>query len=46
MNELELKMCDIQGRLFELSGTNGYDSVPFIKAFMTGDIAKGVKGIQ
>ena len=37
MNELELKMCDIQGRLFELSGANGYDSVPFIKAFMTGD---------
>ena len=42
MNELELKMCDIQGRLFELSGVNGYDSVPFIKAFMTGDIAKGL----
>ena len=42
MNELQLKMCDIQGRLFELSGVKGYDSIPFIKAFMTGDIAKGL----
>lgn len=42
MHELQLKMCDIQGRLFELSGANGYDSVTFIKAFMTGDIAKGL----
>ena len=42
MNELQLKMCDIQGRLFELSGANGYDSVTFIKAFMTGDVAKGL----
>ena len=25
MNELELKLCDIQGRLFELSGAKGYD---------------------
>ena len=42
MNELQLKMCDIQGRLFELSGANGYDSVTFIKAFMTGEVAKGL----
>jgi len=42
MNELQLKMCDIQGRLFELSGEKGYNSVPFIKAFMTSDIAKGL----
>ena len=42
MNELQLKMCDIQGRLFELSGVNGYDSVTFIKAFMTGEVAKGL----
>ena len=42
MNELQLKMCDIQGRLFELSGAVGYDSVTFIKAFMTGEVAKGL----
>lgn len=42
MNELELKLCDIQGRLFELSGAKGYDSAPFMKAFMTGEIAKGL----
>lgn len=42
MNELQLKMCDIQGRLFELSGVKGYDSIPFVKAFMTGDVAKGL----
>ena len=42
MNELQLKLCDIQGRLFELSGAKGYDSVPFIKAFMTGEVAKGL----
>lgn len=42
MNELQIKMCDIQGRLFELSGANGYDSVSFIKAFMTSEVAKGL----
>jgi hypothetical protein len=40
MNELQLQLCDIQGRLFELSGTQGYDSATFIKAFMTGEVAK------
>ena len=42
MNELELKLCDIQGRLFELSGKKGYDSATFIKAFMTSEVAKGL----
>ena len=42
MNELQLKLCDIQGRLFELSGAKGYDSVSFIKAFMTSEVAKGL----
>ena len=40
MKELQLQLCDIQGRLFELSGTQGYDSATFIKAFMTGEVAK------
>ena len=42
MNELELKLCDIQGRLFELSGVKGYDSGTFIKAFMTSEVAQGM----
>ena len=42
MNELQLKLCDIQGRLFELSGAKGYASAPFIKAFMTGEVARGL----
>ena len=40
MNELQLKLCDIQGRLFELSAEKKYDSAAFIKAFMTSDTAK------
>ena len=42
MNPLQLQLCDIQGRLFVLSGTKGYDSVPFIKSFMKSDVAKGL----
>ena len=42
MNELQLKLCDIQGRLFELSGARGYDSAIFMKAFMTSEVAKGL----
>ena len=40
MDGLELQLCDIQGRLFELSGRNNYDSECFIKAFMLSDTAK------
>ncbi len=40
MNELQLKLCDIQGRLFELSAEKKYDSAAFIKAFMLSDTAK------
>ncbi len=42
MNELQLKMCDIQGRLFELSADRKYDSSAFIKAFMTSSVAKAL----
>ena len=38
--ELRLKLCDIQGRLFELSAKNKYPSAPFIKAFMNSKTAK------
>lgn len=40
MNELQLKLCDIQGRLFELSAEKEYNSAAFIKAFMISDTAK------
>ncbi len=42
MNELQLKMCDIQGRLFELSADKKYSSSAFIKAFMTSSVAKSL----
>ena len=40
IDALKLKLCDIQGRLFELSAKKGYGSTAFIKAFMTSEIAK------
>ena len=40
MDELQLKLCDIQGRLFELSTQKKYDSSVFVKVFMTSDTAK------
>lgn len=39
MNLVESKLCDIQGRLFELSLKEGYDSKTFIKCFMKSKIA-------
>ena len=42
MNELELKLCDIQGRLFELSAEKKYNSARFIKIFMTSPTAKAL----
>lgn len=42
MNEIQLKLCDIQGRLFELSGKKGYNSVIFIKTFMLSETAKAL----
>lgn len=40
MDELQLKLCDIQGRLFELSAEKKIPSASFIKAFMTSETAK------
>ena len=42
MDELQLKLCDIQGRLFELSAKKKIPSAAFIKAFMTSDTAKAL----
>ncbi len=40
IHELELKLCDIQGRLFELSASKGYNSAGFIKTFMASHTAR------
>ncbi len=40
MDDLQLQLCDIQGRLFELSATKGYDSASFVQAFMMSDTAR------
>lgn len=40
MDKLQLKLCDIQGRLFELSAPQNYNSAAFIKEFMISDTAK------
>ena len=42
MDDLELKLCDIQGRLFELSYNNNVPSEAFIKTFMNSETAKGL----
>ena len=42
MDSLQLKLCDIQGRLFELSADSGYDSALFVKAFMNSKTAKAL----
>ncbi len=42
MDALQFKLCDIQGRLFELSGKKGFGSSAFIKSFMTSEIAKAL----
>lgn len=40
MNVLELKLCDIQGRLFELAAKNGYASSVFVPFFMNSGVAR------
>jgi hypothetical protein len=42
MDSIQLKLCDIQGRLFELSARQGYNSEKFVSGFMTSDIAKSL----
>lgn len=38
----ERQLCDIQGRLFELSLANGVASEPFVRTFMMGEVAIGL----
>ena len=42
MDELQIKLCDIQGRLFELSAEKGFASAAFVKVFMTSETAKAL----
>lgn len=39
MDDIQLKLCDIQGRLFELSYDAGLDSAVFIQTFMRSKLA-------
>lgn len=39
MDRFQLKLCDIQGRLFENSYDEGYDSINFISGFMNSSVA-------
>lgn len=39
MDVLKLKLCDIQGRLFELFSDTEYDAESLVKAFMNSEIA-------
>ena len=40
LDSLQSQLCDIQGRLFELSAREGYDSIPFIATFMSSETAR------
>lgn len=39
LGSLELTLCDMQGKLFQMAGKEGYDSEAFIRTFMRSDIA-------
>ena len=42
MDALELKLCDIQGRLFELFLSTEYDIESLVKVFMNSELAKNL----
>ena len=39
LDVFELTMCDMQGKVFEMSVTQGFSSESFIKTFMLSDTA-------
>ena len=45
MDELQIKLCDIQGRLFELSAEKGVGSAAFIQTFMLSETAKALDSV-
>ena len=40
MTDFDLKLCDVQGRLFVLSAMQGYGSNKFVKTFMKSETAR------
>lgn len=42
MDKISLKLCDIQGRLFERASKQGYDSEKFVIFFMGSEVAKSL----
>lgn len=42
MDALGLKLCDVQGRLFELFSDTEYNAESLVRAFMSGDMAKNL----
>lgn len=42
MDSIELKLCDIQGRLFELAWKEHYNSERFIRYFMNSKVARAL----
>ena len=42
LDEIALKLCDIQGRLFELSANQKYDSIKVIRVFMNSDVSRAL----
>jgi len=42
LDNISLKLCDIQGRLFELSSKKEFDSKKFTALFMKSDVAKAL----
>ncbi len=45
MNDIDLQLCDIQGRLFELACDKELETESFIKAFMISDTAKALDSV-
>ncbi len=45
MDDMSLKLCDIQGRLFELSAKQGYDSQKFVSYFMQSEVARDLDSV-
>ena len=45
LDVFELTLCDMQGKLFEMSATEGFSSETFIKTFMLSDTAADLEKI-
>ena len=45
MDLMQLKLCDIQGRLFKNSISAGYNSADFMKQFMNSNVARDLDSV-